>query len=111
MRKYSLTAILATALVFAPSCVAKLSQAVTDVRTDRAAGSPIEVKAGGIGVLALSVPSLAPKIQAKLEQACPDGVVVNLDTQLLRRDFFVVQRYVLRLTGRCVPTAPEPSPR
>ncbi len=85
--------ILATA-----SCVIKSSHVVSDVTEPT--GRRVEVKAGGLGVLSLSVPKLTEKVQEKIREACP-GEMVNVISALTRRDFFIVQYYVLKVTGNC----------
>ena len=85
-------------LLSTTSCVIKSSHVVSDVTEPT--GKRIEVKAGGLGVLSLSVPKLTEKIQERIRAACP-GEMVNVSSALTRRDFFIVQYYILKVSGNC----------
>ena len=85
-------------LISVSGCVVKSSQMITDVAPP--SGKRVEVKTGGVGVLSLTTPKLDQKAQERIRAQC-SGEMVNVNSQLTRRDFFIVQYYVLTVTGDC----------
>lgn len=85
-------------LGIATSCVSISSQGLTDIGPSNE--KAVKAKAKGFGVLHLTVPKLEKEGEARLLEQC-DGEVVNVNSQLTMREFFIVQLYVLKLTGDC----------
>jgi hypothetical protein len=92
-------AVLLAICISASGCVFIRSSAISD-RTS--AGAPLSGSASDYGYVYLIVPSgLTQAAFANLLGSCATGKVTGVASELIVRDFFIVQYYTVAVTGSC----------
>jgi hypothetical protein len=79
------------------ACVSVSSISQSEMKVTK--GQRIEATDSHTAVLSLYAPQLST--MKELAEQCPGGLVTGIETTLIKRDFFVVQLYLLQSKASC----------
>ena len=109
MKNYNSLRVMALVICLTiPSCVILRSSTISE---RSGPGQRVSGSEHSFGVLRLTVPEgLTEFANTDLVRQCQSGILTNVTTELLMREYFIFQYYKVTASAECVPPPPPPPP-